>query len=369
MRIAVLANLKKNAPTWEGMPTDQWDDLDSPKTTEGLVMALQAGGHEAAFFEASILPPYNLVERLREYQPDLCFNIAESHFGGGRESHIPSILEMLRIPYTGSKVLTLALALDKPLTKRVLVYHGLPTPEFQVFEDVDDPISHELVNDRGELRFPLFVKPSREGTSMGVSAESIVRSVAELRAQVTKQIGLYHQPILAEHYIEGREITIGMVGNLTPADLLRSSDRSALDSLPEGIAFLPPLEIDLTQFASSESSLYTNRMKTEWADADYYLCPANIEPELEKQLQLLAAAVFRVVDCKDVARVDFRIEMQDGTPRPYILEINPLPGLNPIYSDLWVQAKAAGWSYEKLVNTIAEQAAARQGLKVVASKA
>jgi D-alanine-D-alanine ligase len=149
---------------------------------------------------------------------------------------------------------------------------------------------------------------------------------------------------------------------------MRSSDRTGLNRLPEGITFLPPLEIDLTQYASSESDLYTNRMKTEWADGDYYRCPAKISPELEKQLQLLAAAVFRVVDCKDVARVDFRIEMQDGTPKPYILEINPLPGLNPIYSDLWIQAKAAGWSYEKLVNSIADQAALRQGLTVAASR-
>ena len=77
MRIAVLGNLKTNAPTWEGMSPDQWADLDSPRTVEAIVRALESGGHEAAFFEASIRPPFNLIERLLDYKPDLCFNIAD----------------------------------------------------------------------------------------------------------------------------------------------------------------------------------------------------------------------------------------------------------------------------------------------------
>src|SRR5574341_1258938 len=91
MRIAVLANLKENAPTWEGMPEDQWDDLDSPKTTSAIVSALAGAGHEAAFFEASILPPFNLVEKLQAFRPDLCFNIAEGHQGESREVHVRGI--------------------------------------------------------------------------------------------------------------------------------------------------------------------------------------------------------------------------------------------------------------------------------------
>ena len=177
MRVAVLANLKDNAPNWEGMSSDQWDDLDSPKTIKSILDALESGGHEAAFFEAQITPPHNLIENLNAFKPDLCFNIAEGHYGDGREAHIPSLLEMLRIPYTGSKVLTLALALDKPMTKRVLAYHGLPTPDFQVFERADDPIDDDLLDEREELRYPMFVKPSREGTGMGVSAESVVTTV------------------------------------------------------------------------------------------------------------------------------------------------------------------------------------------------
>lgn len=361
MRIAVLANLKKNAPKWEGMPDDQWDDLDSPVTTDAIVSALESVGHEAAFFEASVLPPHNLIERLMEYKPDMCFNIAESHFGDGRESHIPSILEMLQIPYTGSKVLALALALDKPMTKRILLYHGLPTPEFQVFENADEPIDDDLLNESGELRFPLFTKPSREGTSMGVSAESIVSTVKQLREQVARQVQLYRQPILCEHYIQGREVMVGMVGNLRPISARHVREGAAARVLPEGLTFLPLLEVDLEAYDKSEAGLYTNRMKTEWADNFRFICPAPLDEDTVHELCLLASNVFRVTDCKDVARVDFRLDANNNY-KPYILEINPLPGLNPELSDLWFQARAAGWTHAQLINRIVETAAIRQGL-------
>ncbi|MCB9453932.1 MAG: hypothetical protein H6672_21070 [Anaerolineaceae bacterium] len=364
MRIAVLANLKKNAPTWEGMPADQWDDLDSPKTTNALVAALQSGGHEAEFFEARIQPPYNLVEKLTAYQPDLCFNIAESHFGDGRESQIPALLEMLRLPYTGSQVLSLALALDKPMTKRILCYHGLPTPEFQAFESADEPIDDDLLDGDGGLRFPLFVKPSREGTSMGVSAKSIVRTVDELYEQVALQLRTYHQPILVEHYIEGREIMIGMVGNLKPTAARRLSDRTAPNVLPDTLTFLPALEVDLGAYDPSEAGLYTNRMKVELADTYHYFCPAPISGTMLEELQALAAAIFRVTGCRDVARVDFRLDAANED-KPYILEVNPLPGLNPGYSDLCLEAQAADWPYERLINMIVDVAAERHGLKTM----
>jgi D-alanine-D-alanine ligase len=359
MRIAVLANLKRNAPTWEGMPPDQWDDLDSPKTVDSIVAALESRGHQAQFFEALIQPPYSLVERLTEFQPDLCFNIAESHFGDGREAQVPAVLEMLRLPYTGSKVLALALALDKPMTKRVLRYHELPTPEFQVFDEPDEPLDEDLLNGDDTLRFPMFVKPSREGTSMGATAESIVHTVDELYAQVGKQLAKYQQPILVEHYIQGREMTIGIVGNISQPAARRVSDHTAPNVLPEGLTFFPALEIDTGAYRDTEAGVYSSRMKVDLVGDDYYICPAPIDPALEYDLQLLAAATFRVIGCKDVARVDFRLDEANGNA-PYILEVNPLPGLNPDYSDLCIQAKAADWAYVDLVNTIVDLAAKRQ---------
>jgi D-alanine-D-alanine ligase len=360
MKIAVLANLYENAPTWEGMPPDQWDDLDSPKTPNAIVDVLRRAGHQAEFFEASILPPFNLIEKLTAYKPDLCFNIAESHFGDSRESQIPAVLEMLRIPYTGSQLLTLALALDKPMTKRVLLYHGLPTPEFQVFERADEPIDHDLLNG-DDLRFPLFVKPSREGTSMGVSADSVVRSVAQLRAQLAYQLEKYNQPILVEHYIHGREITLGVLGNLPPNAARRVNERALTPEIPPELTFMPALEVDLDKYDPSEGSVYTNRMKTTLAHDYHMTCPAPITDDLLRELQRLTAAVFRVMGCKDVSRVDFRLDAEQND-KPYILEVNPLPGLNPGYSDLCIQAEAGGWAYDRIILRIVELAAARAGL-------
>lgn len=362
MRIAVLANIKQNAPTWEGMPPDQWDDLDSTATIDRIIAALESGGHEAAFFEASIRPPHNLADKLLDYRPDLCFNIAESHIGDGREAQAPALLEMLGIPYTGSKVLTLALALDKPMTKRVLTYHGLPTPEFQVFEHADDPIDEDLLTEDGDLRYPMFVKPSREGTSVGITAESIVTTVADLRTRIAAQLERYNQPILCEHYIKGREVTIGIVGNLGPLVARRVNERTAPNTLPDTLTFLPPLEVDLGAYDPAEAGIYTNRIKVELVETFYYLCPAPLEADMVYELNLLAAAVFRVTGCKDVARIDFRMDEAHGNT-PYILEVNPLPGLNPGYSDLCIEAQAAGWTYEQLINRIVDLAAARQNVK------
>ena len=361
MRVAVLANLKQNAPEWDGMSNDQWDDLDSPKTINAIVKALEANGHTATFFEASIAPPFNLIEQLQAYKPDLCFNIAEGHAGNGREAQIPAILEMLRIPYTGSQVLTLALALDKPMTKRVLMYHGLPTPEFQVFERPDDPIDDDLLNEAGDLRYTMFVKPSREGTGMGVSATSIVTTVEQLRQQVEQQLDRYNQPILCERYIKGREITVGLIGNLQPSAARRINERTAPNILPGELTFFPPMEIDTGAYGESEAGLYTNRMKVELVDDFYYLCPAPLDSALVEQLNMLTAAVFRVLGCYDVARVDYRLDETDSN-QPYVLEINPLPGLNPGYSDICIEAAALGWTYEQLIGRIVDLAAARYHL-------
>ena len=350
MHVALLANLKKNAPTWPGMTPDQWDDLDSQETIEAIMEALRAGGHQVTFLEGDI----SLYDSLRLVKPDICFNICEGHFGDSREAQVPALLEMLRIPYTGSRVLTLALALDKPMTKRVLAYHGLPTPAFQVFERVREPLDPDM-------HFPLFVKPSREGTGMGVSAESIVHDEAELRVQLKRQLERYQQPILAERYIAGREVTVGIIGNLTAPVAKRVPEDEEAPRVQRGLFFFPPLEVNVAAYQEEEGGVYTNRMKTELAHDWYYLCPAPLPAEKVEELEWLAAAVFRVTGCMDVARIDFRLEENDHE-QPYILEVNPLPGLNPGYSDLCVEAQAAGWSYEELINRILDEAIKRHGL-------
>jgi D-alanine-D-alanine ligase len=350
LRVALLANLKVNAPHWDGMAPDQWDDLDSARTVESLVEALRAGGHACEFVEADS----TLWKNLEKYKPDICFNIAEGHFGDSRESQVPAILEMLRIPYTGSKVLPLALALDKPMTKRILYWHELPTPPFQTFEQATEPLDDDL-------EFPLFVKPSREGTGMGVSAKSIVHDENELREQLRFIINKYKQTALVERYIDGREVTVGLVGNLMGPVARRMPHLPNSPRIQAGLRFFPPLEVDLKPYLESDG-VYSNRLKVDLADQLNYLCPAPIQEDLVDELNWLAAACFRVIGALDVARVDFRLDASDNW-KPYILEINPLPGLSPGISDIVIEAAAEGIDHTELVNMILNTALDRYGMR------
>jgi D-alanine-D-alanine ligase len=362
LKVALLANLKKNAPHFPGMADDHWADLDSETTVEALQAAIEAGGHTCLFYEGDA----TLYEKLRDRRPDLCFNISEGHFGDGREAQVPALLEMLRLPYTGSRVLTLALALDKPMTKRVLMWHDLPTPAMQTFESPDEALDDDML-------FPLFVKPAREGTGMGVSAKSIVNTDAELREQLDYIINRYKQTALVERFIAGREVTVGLVGNISgvaarrlPSRFYAAGNRdfstAGLAALKAGgMTFLPPMEVDLAPYRESDA-VYSNRLKTDLADQVGYLCPAPLEGDQVRELNWLTAAVFRVIGCHDVARVDFRLDESDNL-KPYILEVNPLPGLTPGVSDLVIEAAAHGISHTELVNLILEAAIIRYGLK------
>jgi len=349
LKVAVLANLKKNAPAAPGEGVDDWAELDSETTTDAIVAALEAAGHRATFLEGNV----SVVAEPSTQRPDICFNICERHWGDSRESHVPALLEMLRIPYTGSGVLTLALTLDKPMTKRVLASHHLPTPAFQVFERADQPLDPSL-------EFPLFVKPSREGSSMGIGADSIVPDEAGLRERLAHQLARYRQPILVEQFIHGREVTVGIVGNVSP-DIARRRRRAA-HSLPPGLRLLPALEVDFSGYPASEGGVYTHRIKTEPWDHYHFFCPAPLEPALLARLQWLAASAFRATGCLDVARVDFRLDAA-GADEPYILEVNALPGLAPGYSDLALAAAAGGMTYDALIQGILDAALARHGLR------
>ncbi|HYN87626.1 MAG TPA: hypothetical protein VER55_03815 [Ardenticatenaceae bacterium] len=358
MKIVLLANLKENAPHLAGAPEDAHDDLDSPHTVEAILASLRAGGHTASFLEADE-NAYPVLRAMRDARKvDLCFNIAEGHRAASREAQMPAILDLLGIPYTGSGVLTQALALDKPMTKRLLSFHELPTPSFQVFDHPDEPMDDDL-------QFPLFVKPSREGTGMGVSARSIVYDQVELRARVAEIIATYRQPALVERFVEGREVTVGLVGNLgTEPEFRYHARRPQLDR-PDyeraGLRIFPPLEVDFSAYPSEESGVYTNRIKTEFADKFSYFCPAALDPDLVAELERLTVGVFRATGCLDVARVDFRLDAHDHD-KPYILEINSLPGLSPGISDLVLEAQAIGWDHATLISAIVKEAARRYDL-------
>ncbi len=348
LRVAVLANLKVNAPKFEDMSEDQWDDLDSEKTIKVMLEAIRSAGYDCDFLEGD----RTLMESLPKFKPDICFNICEGHFGDSREAQVPALLEMLRIPYTGSRPLTLALALDKPMTKRILWWHELPTPAFQEFDRADESLNEDM-------GFPLFVKPSREGTSMGVSAKSIVKNEDDLREQVSFIINKYRQPALVETYVEGREITVGMVGNLVGPVARRMPTNPNAPRVQAGLYFLPPMEVNLKPFETSDT-VYSNRLKVALAEELDYLAPAPIDDDTIDELNWLAAAVFRVMGAFDVSRVDFRLDSHDDG-KPYILEINPLPGLSHV-SDLVIEARADGIDQASLINMILEAGMKRYGL-------
>jgi D-alanine-D-alanine ligase len=242
------------------------------------------------------------------------------------------------------------------MTKRVLSYHGLPTPPFQAFERLDESLDPSM-------HFPLFVKPSREGTGMGITAESIVHNEDQLYRQLDQLFSRYNQPALVERFIEGREVTVGMVGNLSGPVARRLPDDEEARRISRGLHFFPPLEVDMSRYPAEEAGIYTNRIKTVLAHEFHYLCPAPMAEDELQNLNWLAAATFRVTGCLDVARVDFRLDAKDDN-KPYILEINPLPGLNPEYSDLAIEARADGWRYEALVNRILDEAIERQRIGI-----
>lgn len=351
LRIAVLANRKSSVKTSAdagasaGAPADALAEYDAEETVEGIQDALRSAGHDPFFLEAD----ETFLDTVRETRPDMCFNIAEGLRGDARESHVPALLELLQIPYTGSKVMTHAISLDKAATKQIWRDSGLPTAPFQFFRHVETPLDDRLA-------FPLFVKPVREGSGMGINSQSIVRNPDALRAQVRWVIETYRQPALVEAFLPGREFTVGLVGNIVPPG---ESARSDFYN-DQGFHLFPVLEIDTGKGAVK--GIYNTQAKSyaiEDEQAPDYLCPAEIPDALRGELHRLAVAAFNAIGALDVSRVDFRL---DADGRPNLVEINTLPGLNPLVSDMVIVSRAEGVDYVVLINEILDLARARYGL-------
>lgn len=336
MRIALLHNLAENAPQPKtGAPHDILYELDHPHNIEAYQAALEAGGHQVFPMEGDA----HLAQRLKDLAIDLCFNTCEGYRGDAREAQVPALLEMLGYPYTGSKVLTLALTLDKSMTKRVLTYHGLPTPAFQEFTSADAPIDPRLA-----AQYPLFAKPNSEGTGMGISQKSILHNESELREQVAYLLNAYHEPVLVEKYIDGNDVTVGLVGNWPDLHIF------------------PISMIDHALYETTGIRVYGSELKVDQADAYQYHCPARLPEDVANELRRLAVETMRLTGTMDFARVDFRLDRRHQN-QPYILEINALPGITPI-SDLTLMAQADGWTHADLVYSVLEAAMRRMGLQI-----
>jgi D-alanine-D-alanine ligase len=332
-KVAVLANIKdESKPKPEGVPPDAFADYDHIETIDAIRGAIESDGHQTVFIQAD----ENLPFALREEKPDICFNIAEGVGGDAREAQVPALLELMQIPYTGSRVLTNGISLDKTLTKRIWRDRRLPVAPFQEFHIGDEPL-------RTDLEFPLFVKPAREGTGMGVDMNAIVHNEKELRERTGYIIHTYHQPALVETFLPGREFTVGILGRADAKLYSRHPEWYEKD----GFHRFPVLELDMSR--SVTPMVYSQAAKSKDVGeegAPGYMCPAEIEPELDKKLKYFALRAHLLLNALDVSRTDVRLDAQ-GNPR--LIEINTLPGLTANYSDLCLQSQAEGIRYEDLI--------------------
>lgn len=326
MRIALVYDLRDDYRAL-GFSEEEVAEFDSIETIDELASAIQALGCEPVRVGRGQVLAKRLVEGERY---DLVFSIAEGVKGRSREAQVPALCELFDQPYLFSDALTMAVSLDKAVTKRLVRDAGVPTPAFAVAEAADDVAGWDA--------FPAFVKPLAEGTGKGCEAGSLVQDANELRAAVTRVTERFHQPALIERYLNGREFTVGIVGNGTDARVL-------------GVC-----EILLN--ASAEANVYSLLNKERCEDLVTYVRADDAEARLAGARALHA---YKAFDCRDAARLDFRSD-EDG--EPCFLEANPLAGLHPSHSDLPILAAQNGIDFVPLIGMILEAGLARYGLRL-----
>ncbi|MFO0597403.1 MAG: ATP-grasp domain-containing protein [Myxococcaceae bacterium] len=317
LKVGFTFNVKRIKPTADG--EDREAEYDSPSTLQAIREAISSHGHEVVDLEATPELPMTLATT----PVDVVFNIAEGFRGRNRESQVPALLELLDIPYTGSDPATLSLALDKGLAKKVVRAAGIDTPNFQLMATGRERLEKHFT------RWPLMVKPVAEGSSKGVISKSVCHNEAELREVVKELVDRYQQPALVEEYIGGREFTVGLLGERRPE-------------------VLPPMEIVFTD-KSDKTPIYKFEDKLEENDRIRYEVPARLDAAPLERLKSAARQAFMSLGCRDVARIDFRM---DESGRIYFIECNPLPGLTPGWSDLVLIAQGDGMDYRTLIGEI-----------------
>jgi len=330
-------NLKKS----DADPTDERGaEWDEPETIDAILHALSSE-HDVV----PIVADLGVYQKLKNDQLDIVFNIAEGYKGPNRESHIPAILEFLNIPYTGSDPFTLSACLDKSRAKEILSCHGIPTPRFQVVQNLS------RLNWSGP--FPVIVKPLWEGSSIGIHNASWVESKNELHNEVGKLIENYYQPALVEEILTGREFTIALLGN------------------GQDLITLPVVEVKLDVLPKAVRPIYSYEAKWVWDVPDrpleIFQCPASLDLPLKRKLEVLAKKAFSALGCRDWCRVDIRLDYA-GTP--HVLELNPLPGILPDPSQnscFPKAARVAGLTYTAMVLKVLEAAMKRHGIREVTS--
>ena len=327
MKVAVVYNREsKNVINLFGSPNQEIIGL---KTIKRITDALKSGGHQVKAIEGD----KDLVDKLEEFMPSvlknerpgMVFNISYGIQGQARYTHVPSILEMVGVPYVASGPLAHSLALDKVVSKMIFKQRGIPTAEFFVLDGPETPIPPDAV-------YPLIVKPKNEAVSFGIK---VCNDEQELRLAAQAIFDHFdNQPVLAEQYIDGREVNVGVLGNDPPEAL-------------------PPVEL---RFGEGGPNIYTYEDKTRTSGRTIEpVCPAPIGDGLTQQVKDSAIKAFNALGCFDCARVDMRIDADDNI---YVLEVNSLPSMGEHGS--YVEGAAhAGLDFAALANRLVEVASAR----------
>ncbi len=318
MKIVLVYDKVSPAGPADDLPEDFGAEYDDASTIRSLLSAIRACGHEAA----ELVLDADFPREIGRLHPELVFNIAEGVRGPRRESIVPAWLDCLGVPYTGSDGLSLALALDKALTKTLVATQNVRTPRFRLISSLSEAEGLDLA-------YPLFVKPNAEGSSMGIRFASRVKTPEELERQVAWILSEYRQDCLVEEFAPGREFCVGVLGNEEPM-------------------LLPIAEV---RYAGE---FYAYELKHRH-DKEL-LCPVDVPDDAGIEMGYMALAAFRATHARDFARVDFKL---DVAGEPMFLEINPLPGLSPEYGIYPLQARAAGIEYEELIGRIIDMAVRR----------
>jgi len=304
-------------------------EFDREDTIEGIEQSLRAMGHRTERIGGIRNLAAQLVAGRRW---DLVFNIAEGYHGAARESQVPALLDAYQIPYTFSDPLVLAIALHKGHAKTIVRAAGVRTADYRLITCLDDL-------EKVDLSIPLFAKPVAEGTSKGISANSVINDHGQLRAVTGDLLSRYKQPVLIESYLPGREFTVGVLGTGRRARALGS------------------LEIGMV--GDADVGVYTYRNKKEFVGkVEYHWVNAANDPVVAS-VEIVAISAWRALGCRDAGRVDVRL---DDAGSPCFIEVNPLAGLNPEISDLAILVRETGFGYQALIEGIVEEALTRRSI-------
>lgn len=330
MRIGLTYDLKDDYKD-SGLDAETIAEFDAMETIEGIESGLQSAGLEVV----RIGHIKNLVTKLAAGERwDVVFNITEGLYGIAREAQVPALLEAYQIPCTFSSAAAMSLMLDKGVTNMILRNQGIPVAQSRTVKSLDDVAAVDLP-------YPLFAKPVAEGSGKGVTAKSCIENPAQLKDVCEDLLQKFNQPVLVETYLPGREFTVGMLGTNETARVI-------------GI-----MEIVIDTKRAAVSS-YGFANKTDWFDhLSYPMLDAGKESALFKKINDVALATWKALDCRDGGRIDIRC---DATGNPCVLEINPLAGLRPDFSDLVVLSGKAGMDHPTLIRNIITETLRRCGL-------